>query len=164
MSLTTRLPVSQWLESPYLERLAGSLIHRFGLQADYAEDLLQEIRLALWRAGCDRNVNSTWVFHTGLHKVVDLIRSDSKRANPREPQPPASGDAELWHLLRARMSSLPSQLQRFCHLRYEEGLSQAEISRYFCCCRASVRWMDTQSLRALSGSPQSSSAKSRPPF
>ncbi len=149
--------VTEWLESPYLSRLASRVAYQYGLPSQDVPDLLQEVRLALWLAGPETDVNATWVFHTANHKAVDaLVRR--RRRIVEEAKASSSGTlsrenrgSDLRHLLRSRATRLPEGLRRFYVLRYQEGLSQREIARRLGCCRSSVRWLDHQCLRMMKG-------------
>jgi RNA polymerase sigma factor (sigma-70 family) len=148
--------VGEWLESPYLPRLASRVAGRYGLPAQDASDLLQELCLALWKTGPDLVVNLTWVIHTANHKALDLLkvkrrlgfeRFDSTDGLSQAP----SVDPGLRHLLRARAARLPKSLRDFYLLRYEEGLSQREIAARLGLCRGSVRCLDRRCLRMMKG-------------
>lgn len=148
--------VAEWLESPYLPRIASRVAYEYGLPTEDAPDLLQDLRLALWIAGPDTAVNATWVFHTANHKALDLLvrkRRDSPaaRLGSVSELPGSIRDLDLLHLLRARADRLPERIRRFYYLRYREGLSQREIAARLGLCRSSVRWMDQQCLRMMKG-------------
>lgn len=143
-------PIGEWIDTGYLARLAHRLGHDYRLPAEEMADLLQDIRLALCQAGLDRKVNSTWIYHTALHKAVDRIRSGMKQARVlRTKSSSAVADDQLLHLLRARLSLLPPRLQVFCNLRYRLGLSSHEVSDRLGVSRASVRWLERKALRLL---------------
>jgi DNA-directed RNA polymerase specialized sigma24 family protein len=116
-------------------------------------DLLQEIRIALWKAGMDRPVNAAWIFHTAEHKAIDIGRQSWTRpVNPYPGTPdPAreTRDPELVHLVRARAASLPGSLRRFYDLRYEQGLSERVIAERMRVSRSSVRWMEHRCFRVM---------------
>ena len=67
----------EWLESPRLIAVARCVGYRLALSPDDLPDLLQEVRLAIWNAGMDQPINSTWVFHTTRHHV--LARGNRRR-------------------------------------------------------------------------------------
>lgn len=148
--------VREWLESPYLPRVASRVALQYGVPAQDRPDLLQEIRLALWKAGPGVSVNVTWIFHTANHKAVDLIkrglRFGQEGLNEQEDVSSRSdSDPGLLHLLHARAALLPKGLRDFYLLRYEEGLSQREIARRLGLCRSSVRCLDRRCLRMMKG-------------
>jgi RNA polymerase sigma factor (sigma-70 family) len=163
--------IREWLESPYLARLAKRVGVRHALKSEDVLDLLQEVRLALWRAGPDLCVNVSWIFRTVEHKAVDYrrkMRQERERASEVGDYPesrPVNG-AELLHLLRAKAAILPLGLRRFYTLRYEEGWSEREIAARLGLCRGSIRWMDEKCKRSLQGpdgaSPQRVSSFARP--
>ena len=151
--LRTR-PTAEWLDSPYLRRLTVRAAHQYGLQAEEIPDLLQETRIALWKAGPAICVTAAWIFGTASHKAADLLRLRIRCRNHERnalgstlPQPRPS--PELEHLLHARVDLLPNRLRDFYRLRYELGLSEREIARRRGICRASVRWLDGRCKRAL---------------
>jgi DNA-directed RNA polymerase specialized sigma24 family protein len=143
----------EWLESPRLNAIARYVASRKALGPDDLPDLLQEIRIALWRAGMDRPVNATWIFHTAEHKAIDIWKqslSHAVDADPRTPDPAGrGGDPELVHLVRARAASLCGSLREFYDLRYEQGLSERVIAERMQVSRSSVRWMEHRCLTAM---------------
>jgi RNA polymerase sigma factor (sigma-70 family) len=149
--------VIEWLESPYLARVASRVAYQYGLPSQDTPDLLQDLRLALWKAGPDLLVNASWIFHTANHKAVDRlkrkIRLDSETSGcPPDTSPSCKTDPALVHLLHARAALLPKRLHDFYFLRYEQGLSQREIANRLGVCRGSVRWLGSRCLEALTGS------------
>jgi DNA-directed RNA polymerase specialized sigma24 family protein len=129
-------------------------LHR--LPASDVPDLLQEISLALLRAGRGTLVNSTWLFRTASHKAVDIFRSRIHMAevaldSVREPDMSLNPDPDLLRLLRVRAARLPAGLAHFYHLRIEEGLTQREISERLGLCRGSVRLMERRFVRIMKG-------------
>jgi RNA polymerase sigma factor (sigma-70 family) len=148
--------VREWFESPYLARLAARVAAQYGVPPADIPDLLQELRLALWRAGPDLMVNVTWILHTANHKAIDLLRRRRRAAEESctsvgIPSSRSSGDPSLLHLLRARAALLPGDLRDFYLLRYEEGLSQREIANRLGLCRGSVRCLDRRCFRMMKG-------------
>lgn len=133
----------EWLESAYLLSIVRRVAYRCGVASDDLPDLLQEVRIALWKTGLERPINSTWIFQTASHKAIDLKRRVGSRG--RETVAgflPEAFDAELIHLLRARASGLSGALRKFYMFRYEEGLSEREIAQRMGISRSSVRWME----------------------
>ena len=148
--------VTEWLESPYLTRLAYRVAAQFGIPSQDWPDLLQELRLALWKAGPSLTLNVTWVFQTANHKAIDLIRIKRRLreeslvveehvVSPNEPDP------GLQHLLHARADLLPRRLREFYSLRFREGLSQREIAARLGLCRGSTRCLERRCLRMMKG-------------
>lgn len=147
----------EWLDSPFLARVASRVARTYGLLYPDAADLLQELRIAIWKAGRDVSLNSTWIFHTAMHKASDLATRnrdhgchDASQLIPRTAS--TSRDSDLTHLLRARADRLPDRIRRFYDLRYREGLSQREISLRLGLCRSSVRWLESQCTQLMKGS------------
>jgi RNA polymerase sigma factor (sigma-70 family) len=164
---------TEWLESPYLPRLISRVAHQHGLREEDLSDLLQETRIALWKAGAKNRVTGAWLFRTASHKAVDLVRIGIRhRAQDtlaaRSPLPVPWPDVELEHLLHARVDQLPARLRKFYDLHYNQGLSERETAQSLGMCRASVRWLDRCCRRLISGrgelpqpgSPAAASAKS----
>jgi len=143
----------EWLESPRLNAIARYVASRKALAPDDLPDLLQEIRIAIWKAGVDKPVNATWIFHTAEHKAIDIWKqslSHAVDADPRTPDPAGrGGDPELVHLVRARAASLCGSLREFYDLRYEQGLSERVIAERMQVSRSSVRWMEHRCLAAM---------------
>ena len=148
--------VSEWLDSPYLARVAFRVAVQYGVPAQDRPDLLQELRLALWKAGPDLAVNVTWVFHTANHKAIDLLKrrlhlgEEELKSAERLPKRNDT-DPSLRCLLRARAALLPGRLYDFYLLRYEEGMSQREIAARLGMCRGSVRCLDRRCLKMMKG-------------
>jgi DNA-directed RNA polymerase specialized sigma24 family protein len=129
-------------------------LHR--LPSSDVPDLLQEISLALLRAGPGTLVNATWVFRTASHKAVDIFRSRIHMAevaldSVTEHDASLKPDPDLLRLLRVRAARLPASLARFYHLRIEEGLTQREISKRLGLSRGSVRLMEHRFVRMMKG-------------
>jgi RNA polymerase sigma factor (sigma-70 family) len=148
-------PTAEWLESPYLSRVAARIAHQYGLGADDVPDLLQEIRIALWSMGPETLVGAAWVFQVASHKASDFLRRQV-RARHRDRLVAGSRerpthDVELQHLLRARVARLPTRLREFYELHYRQGLSEREIAQRLSLCRSSVRWLDQCCRRQITG-------------
>jgi RNA polymerase sigma factor (sigma-70 family) len=146
---------AQWLESPYLARAAARVAYQYGLGAEDLEDLLQELRIALWEAEPEVRVGASWIFQVASHKAVDFLRRQARtrhgdRAFAGSPES-GTHDLELDHLLRARIARLPSRLREFYKLHYQQGLSEREIARSLGLCRSSVRWLDRCCRRRIAG-------------
>src|SRR5258708_39712074 len=81
-----------WLIAPELARVTTVVAAHYRLNAQDAEDVLQETRIALWQAGLELRVCSTWVVRTASHKAIDLIsrtisRSDHEDTSARAAAP-----------------------------------------------------------------------------
>lgn len=126
---------------------------QYGLPAEDASDLLQELCLALWKAGPDTRINATWIFHTAAHKAIDILRQRRAERLPIEDRVPASSgrQTELLHLLHARVDGLPLRLRQFYELRFELGLSQRETARELGLLRGFVRSLDQKCLMRIRG-------------
>jgi RNA polymerase sigma factor (sigma-70 family) len=120
--------------------------YRYSLREADVPDLLQEIRIALWKSGVTNRVNPAWLFRVISNKAVDFIRR-MRRAREcdeilAQTHPAAPVDPDLEHLLHARVAELPIRLRDFYRLRYVEGWTEREIASRLRLCRASIRWMD----------------------
>jgi DNA-directed RNA polymerase specialized sigma24 family protein len=151
----TSLTSAEWLESPYLKRLAIRVGLQYALKGDDLEDLVQEVRIALWRANPQTTVGPAWIQRVAVHKAVDLVRSllalrDHDRTLAVANARPALGE-EIGHLLHARTASLPPPLSEFYDLHYRQGFSERAIALRLGVCRASVRWLDHRVRRVLFG-------------
>jgi DNA-directed RNA polymerase specialized sigma24 family protein len=112
-----------WLISPYLDRLVARVAAHHGVPAAELPDLIQETRIALWRAGLELPVSAALVGSIARNKAVDLVRMLARRRARRR----AAGlltatpevDAELHHLLSLRVAALPRRLREFYELHYE---------------------------------------------
>jgi RNA polymerase sigma factor (sigma-70 family) len=148
--------VAEWLESPYLSRIASRVAYEYGLHPQDVPDLLQDLCLALWIAGPNTAVNATWIFRTAGHKAMDVLKRRRRLSSRAKPDSTASSsprlrDPDLSHLLRSRAARLPDKLRRFYRLRYCVGLSQREIGQQLGMCRSSVRWLELRCLRMMKG-------------
>lgn len=143
-----------WMDSAELADIVSGVAFRIGVLTQDVPDLLQEVRIALWRLSPETLINRVWVAHTAAHKAVDWLRATAKRRAREEifafsfAGPVRSPDVPL--LLNSRAAHLPSPLRGFYVLHYVLGLSEREISLRLGICRASVRWMDRR-CKALLG-------------
>lgn len=152
--------VSEWLGSPYLaeavERIAG--FRGITSPADI-DDLVQEVRIALWQKGLHQAVSAAWIGCVASNKVVDMIRRRSRRRRAArllsEELAQIRRDPELECLLHVGVESLPSDLRRFFELRYLMALSERQLVKKLGISRANVR--------ALSRSCERSLRRLRPP-
>jgi RNA polymerase sigma factor (sigma-70 family) len=148
--------VAEWLESPYLRRVACRVAALHRLPSSDVLDLVQELSLALLKAAPGTLVNPAWLFRTASHKAIDLFRSRIRAAkvaldSRNEPDASSNSDPDLLRLLRVRAARLPAGLARFYRLRIQEGLSQREISERLGLCRGSVRLMERRFVRMMKG-------------
>lgn len=149
------LAVTSWIDSPSLVGLVKRVAARYRIGVDDVPDLVQETRIALWETTSPGPPSTALAMRVATNKAVDLVRSMVRRrardrvaswSSPGDP-----GDAELRHLLNARVDELPRRLHEFYELRYHEGLSERELARRLRLCRASVRWLDRCCRRSLLG-------------
>jgi|SRR6266542_941310 len=154
-----------WLASPYLDRLVARVAGHHGLPAAELPDLIQETRIALWRAGLELPVSAALVVSIARNKAVDLVRNQARRrARHRAARVLAATpevDAELHHLLSLRVAALPQRLREFYDLHYKQALSEREIAQAWGLCRASVRWLDHRCRDRLLGAREPSASKAR---
>lgn len=153
-------PVVEWLETdylPYLRRVARRAAYAHRISDADSPDLYQELCLALWKAGPDRRVNATWIFHTASHLAIEIFkrgrRADrlSAAVGAEMARFPASGSRESLLLVRARAGQLPRPLRRFYRLRFEEGYTQRELMQTAQMTRGCVREIERKCLRRLAG-------------
>ena len=154
--MVVELKVSEWLASRYLQGVARRVACTYHLSPEDVPDLTQELYLALWKAGPDQVVNATWVFHTAQHRAIELLKRERKRAQveaaiSKDMSADSDADHELASLVHARAARLPESLRRFYRLRYEEGFTQREIVQHKHLTRGSVRGMEKQCLRWMTG-------------
>ncbi len=150
------LKVSEWLASKYLQGVARWAAYTYHLSSEDVADLTQELCLALWKAGPDQVVNATWVFHTAQYRAIELLKRERRRAEveaaiSKDRSADSDADHELASLVHARAARLPEALRRFYRLRYEEGFTQREIVKRKRLTRGSVRGMERQCLRWMTG-------------
>jgi RNA polymerase sigma-70 factor (ECF subfamily) len=112
--------------------------------AQLAEDVVQQVFLALWQgSGYDpsRGAVSTWLLSVTHHKAVDAVRRESTRRKRLAGEQvlletAASGpgpDDEAWRLLRAErtrdgLRGLPAEQREVLLLAYYGGYTQREIA------------------------------------
>ncbi len=146
---------SEWLESPYLARVASRVAHQHGLPEDELPGLLQDLRVAVWEAGVETRLSAAWIFGAATHKAIDRLR---RRARARRHDQdlaaftsPRERDLELQHLLHTRVAGLPTLLRQFYDLHYTCGYSEREIAVSLGVSRATVRWLNRRCLHLLGG-------------
>ncbi len=148
--------VSDWLESPYLSHVAARVAYEYGIPSQENPDLLQELRIALWKAGSETLVNATWVFHAAINKAQDFLRKRRSRAreisfSTELRSETSTPNPELLRLLRARVALLPPRLRRFYFLKYRAGLTERQIAKRLGLGRSSIRCMERRCLRIVAG-------------
>jgi RNA polymerase sigma factor (sigma-70 family) len=141
---------SEWLESPVLPRIVKRVACQHGILSGEIEDLVQEVRIALWGTEQQLEIKPRWVFVTASHKAVDILRRRRQLgAEAAISRATLAEVEELNCLVRAQVAHLPKTLRLFCDLRYVEGLTEREIACRMGLCRASVRWLGLRCLKAL---------------
>jgi RNA polymerase sigma factor (sigma-70 family) len=122
-----------------------ALARRILDDAQLAEDVLQQVFLALWQgSGYDpsRGAVSTWLLSVTHHKAVDAVRRESTRrrllAGEQVLLELAAGgpgpDDQAWAALRARrtrdgLRDLPAEQREVLLLAYYGGYTQREIAQ-----------------------------------
>jgi len=119
-----------------------SLARRLLDDAGLAEDVTQQVFLALWQGhGYDsaRGAVSTWLLSVTHHKAVDAIRREGRQRRAASHDPllelaAAPGpDDEAWRRLRAdrtraALRTLSAEMREVLLLAYYGGYSQREIA------------------------------------
>jgi RNA polymerase sigma factor (sigma-70 family) len=148
---------AEWLSSPYLERLAGRVGHQYGLGTEDVQDVIQEVRIALWRVSAATRLGPGWIRRVAARKAADCVRRRIRareQARVASAEKPPVRDGELDRLLHSRATSLPPRLRQFYDLHYRLGLTEREMARRLGICRASVRWLDRACRNFLIGVPR----------
>jgi RNA polymerase sigma-70 factor (ECF subfamily) len=120
-----------------------ALARRLLNDASLAEDVVQQVFLALWQGhGYDpaRGAVSTWLLSVTHHKAVDAIRKESRRRTISSDEALAElassapgPDDEAWRLLRAErtraaLRTLSAEHREVLLLAYYGGYTQREIA------------------------------------
>jgi RNA polymerase sigma factor (sigma-70 family) len=141
---------SEWLESPLLARIVKRVAGQYGILPAEVDDLIQEVRIALWEAELPVKIKPKWIFVTASHKAVDILRRRWQTSSDAAlTKAVAAGAGELNCLVRAQVAQLPKNLRAFCDLRYAKGMTEREIAGRMGVCRASVRWLGLRFLKAV---------------
>ena len=128
----------------YAPRVKGYLA-RLGLEPARAEDLAQEVMVAVWRkAGSfDRSKASvsTWIYRIARNRRIDLFRrertatldADDPQLNPEAlPQPDAGLEAAQREVqVAAALADLPAEQRDMVRAAFYEYLSHSEIAERF---------------------------------
>jgi RNA polymerase sigma-70 factor (ECF subfamily) len=115
---------------------------RLGLDGGHAEDVAQEVMVAVWRkaASFDRTQASvaTWIFRIARNRRIDVFRRDQRSAfdakdpafePPAEPSPDAAAEAtEREAQVRLAMAALPAEQRELVRRAFYEDLSHSEIA------------------------------------
>jgi RNA polymerase sigma factor (sigma-70 family) len=126
---------------------AQSLAQRIVRQPFLAEEIVQEVFLAVWRSPDayepERGSVRSWLLGMVHHRAVDLVRreeSQRRRAEDSMPDPTDLGDdpaatvveeldaPEERKAVRAALLELPAEQRQVIELMYFRGLSQSLIS------------------------------------
>jgi RNA polymerase sigma factor (sigma-70 family) len=144
-----------WLVTPELARLAYAVAASYRLNSEDAEEVLQEVRIALWQAGLELRVCRAWIVGTAAHKAIDLLRNTIRRSGTEKACVRAADShekaLELEYLLHSRVAELPEPLRDFYELHYGLGLTEREIAVVLEVSRGSVRLLNSRCRRALTG-------------
>jgi RNA polymerase sigma factor (sigma-70 family) len=152
-----------WISSRQLSAIVSTVAYRRSISANDLPDLLQEVCMALWKAGVDQPINATWVFHTSMNKAAEVHRR-ARLSNPSDPIDQslnAISDPELLLLLHARAATLPMRLREFYRLYYNLGLSERAVAHRLETSRAAVRWLKHRCRNLLSQPAVDRSRKDR---
>jgi RNA polymerase sigma-70 factor, ECF subfamily len=120
------------------------LARRITLDADRAEEVVQEVFLGLWREperfDPDRGSLRSWLLAQAHGKSVDLVRSESSRKRREEREARLRAEAgydierEVWDLavaerVRQAMGALREEERRAIQLAYFGGHTYREVAR-----------------------------------
>ena len=147
--------ISEWLNSPILSDLVERICGFSGITSPAdVDDLVQEVRIALWQKGLQNAVSMAWISRVASNKVIDLIRRRSRRramiaALRLDAKRKVRADPELACLLHASVSSFPAYLRRFYQLHYALALSERQIGKRLGILRGSVRALDRSCRKRL---------------
>lgn len=139
----------------FAARMAGS--------TDAAEDLVQEVFVAIWRRRAElppATVSRAYLYKAVRHRALNALRHDRivrDSAEPPEHSFVASAEDDLIHnetesMVRAAIARLPERARLMFTLSRDEGLTYAEIASVT---GVSVKTVETQMGRALRALRQS---------
>lgn len=125
----------------FAPRLKGYLV-RLGLESGRAEELAQEVMVAVWRkaASYDRAQGSvaTWIFRIARNRRIDLFRREQTaridETDPAlQPIPEAAPDAGLdadqrQGRVAAALAELPEEQRALVRAHFYEDLTHSEIA------------------------------------
>jgi RNA polymerase sigma-70 factor (ECF subfamily) len=141
-------------------RLCG-FAHRFVGSADVAEDLVQDVFIAVWRRfeTFDRDDPLPYLYQAVRNRAVSFLRTQGSRARWEEragpetdaaaPGPTPAGAveaAEIRAALRRAVDALPERCRLIFTMNREQDLSYSEIARVL---GLSLKTVETQMGRAL---------------
>jgi len=125
----------------YAPRVKGYLM-RLGLEPAQAEEVSQEVMVAVWRkaASFDSRQASvaTWIFRIARNRRIDAFRRDQRSAldahDPAfQPEPEAAPDAatetaQREAQLRVAMAELPPEQRDLVRVAFYEDLSHSQVA------------------------------------
>lgn len=125
----------------YGPRVKSYLI-RLGASRASAEDLLQEVMLAVWRRAETYDPHqasvSTWIFTIARNKRIDTLRrerrpeldpTDPAFAPEPEPDPDRAVDAAQWEIhIAGAIAEMPREQAEMIRLAYFDDLSHSDIA------------------------------------
>ena len=115
---------------------------RLGLDGAQAEEVAQEVMVAVWRKAASFDARqasvSTWIFRIARNRRIDVFRRDQRAAlDPNDPafEPPpearpdgAAEAAEREARVRRAMAELPPEQRDLVRRAFYEDLSHTEIA------------------------------------
>ncbi len=119
-----------------------SYLMRLGSDASIAEDLLQEVMLAVWRRASTYDPAqagvATWIFTIARNKRIDALRRIPRGGlDPNDPalqpEPPPSPDHEAeavrWEgAIAEAVAAMPREQAEILRLAYYEDISHSDIA------------------------------------
>lgn len=137
--------------------------------ADAAEDLVQEVFIAIWRRRADmapHSIPRAYLYKAVRHRALNTLRHDRiarESAVPAEHSFAGSPEddlllGELESAVQAAISRLPERARLIFTLSRDQGLTYAEIARVT---GVSIKTVETQMGRALRALRQSLAASER---
>lgn len=125
----------------FAPRVKSFLMNR-GRNESSAEDVLQEVMIAVWEKSYlynpDKASVSTWLFTIARYKHIDRIRRDGRhQADSDEPDLRASDDpgaddnvleSQRAAAVKQAVSQLPADQQTVIVMSFNQGLSHSEIA------------------------------------
>lgn len=125
----------------FAPRVKSFLVTR-GLTHATADDVLQEVMLAVWKKAStynpDKAAVSTWIFTIARYKYIDRLRHDGRRETKSEDldlrvSEDMQSDEELFHRqqrdkVQAAIANLPAKQQNVIFLSFIKGLAHSEIA------------------------------------
>lgn len=127
--------------SHFAPRVKGFLVSR-GLTSHAADDVLQEVMLAIWHKAQSYNPNkaaiSTWIFTIARYKYIDRLRRESRHQTDSDDLDLKPSDAPIadddvlqdqrQNAVQAAIASLPADQQSVIFLSFIKGLAHSEIA------------------------------------